>query len=325
MRKTLLCICLSLILGLGSLLAAAEPALTDKELTDLLWEMSLQEEGGGEYVVLPEDYRIPAAGLDGIYRLLVLGIDTDDQSMRGRSDTMILAVLDFRKGSLNLISFMRDLYVSIPGRGHNRLNAAYAFGGEALLRKILQESFGVTADGYVAVNYSAMAGLIDAIGGVELKVEPFELAALNGILSYYNYQRGIPEEQGRLGRSGALLLTGLQAMSYARIRKPDSDFERVTRQQHVMEAIYKRMMRLDAGQLTNIIIRYARRVSTDVSFTQALVILNDLLKLDGLTLSALRIPVQGSFSAKLLQGTSYLVPNLKRNKAAIADFLEADR
>ena len=324
-RILLLCLCLGLIIGPGSFLAAAEPVLSDQELTDLLWEMSLQEEGGGEFVVLPEDYRIPAAGLDGVYRLLILGIDTDDQSMRGRSDTMMLAVLDFRKGSLNLISFMRDLYVSIPGRGHNKLNAAYAFGGESLLRRTLQESFGVTADGYVAVNYSAMVGLIDAIGGVELMVEPFELSALNGIISYYNYQRGIPEEQGRLAGAGTLLLTGLQAMCYARIRKPDSDFERVTRQQHVMEVIYKKMLKLDAGQLTDIIAHHAQRVSTDVSFAQALVILKDLLTSDGLTLSALRIPVQGSFSAKLLKGTSYLVPNLKRNKAAIADFLGDDR
>jgi LCP family protein required for cell wall assembly len=325
MYTKLLCLCLGLIIGLGSFAVSAEPILSNQELTDLLWEMSLQDEGGGEFVVLPEDYQLPAAGLDGVYRLLILGIDTDDQRMRGRSDTMILAVLDARKGSLKLISFMRDTYVSIPGRGHNRLNAAYAFGGDKLLRQTLADSFGVTADGYIAVNFSIMASLIDAIGGVELPVETFELGPLNGILSYYNYQRGVPEEQGRLGRAGTQLLTGLQAMSYARIRKPDSDFERVTRQQRVMEAIYRKMLNLEAGSLANIILRFADRVATDISLTEALGVLSDLLKVQDLILSALRVPVQGAFSAKLLHDVYFLVPNLKRNKAAIADFLEADR
>lgn len=323
--KKLICLCLGLIIGLGSFAVLAEPTLSDQEMTDLLWEMSLQDEGGGEFVVLPEGYQLPASGLDGVYRLLILGIDTDDQSMRGRSDTMILAVFNVRQETLKLISFMRDLYVKIPGRGNNRLNAAYAFGGEKLLRQTLQDSFGVTADAYIAVNFSVMASLIDAIGGVELQVEEFELGPLNGILSYYNYQRGTPEEQGRLGRAGKQLLTGLQAMSYARIRKPDSDFERVTRQQRVMEAIYRRMQELDAGQLADIVLRYAQDVATDISLTEALGILGDLLKAKDLSLSALRIPVQKTFTSKLLHDVYFLVPNLKRNKAAIADFLVTDK
>ena len=321
----LICLCLGLIIGLGSFAVLAEPVLSDKQLTDLLWEMSLQDEGGGEFVVLPEDYQLPATGLDGVYRLLILGIDTDDQNMRGRSDTMILAVLNARQGTLKLISFMRDLYVKIPGRGHNRLNAAYAIGGDKLLRQTLQDSFGLTADGCISVNFSVMSSLIDAIGGVELQVEAFELIPLNGILSYYNYQRGTPEEQGRLGRAGKQLLTGLQAMSYARIRKPDSDFERVARQQRVMEAIYNRMLELEAGQLADIILRFAQRVATDISLTEALGILGDLLRTQDLSLSALRVPVQGAYTSKLLHDIYFLVPNLKRNKVAIADFLGADR
>jgi len=325
MFKKLISLCLGLIIGLGSFAVHAEPTLSNQELTDLLWELSLQDEGGGEFIVLPEGYQLPAAGLDEVYRLLILGIDTDDQGMRGRSDTMILAVLDARQGSLKLISFMRDLYVNIPGRGHNRLNAAYAFGGDKLLRQTLQDSFGVTADGYIAVNFSVMASLIDAIGGIELRVEAFELSPLNGILSYYNYQRGVPEEQGRLAQAGTQPLTGLQAMSYARIRKPDSDFERVTRQQRVMEAIYQKMLDLEAGQMADIILRFADRVATDISLTEALGILSGLLKVQDLALSALRVPVQGAFSAKLLHDVYFLVPNLKRNNAAIADFLGADR
>ena len=177
---------------------------------------------------------------------------------------MILAVLNTRLKTLKLISFMRDLYVTIPGRGHNRLNAAYVYGGQELLRRTLEESFGVVADAYLAVNYSLMTELVDAIGGVELTVEEYELKPLNGILRYYNYQREFPEDEGVLAASGTRILTGLQAMSYARIRKVDSDFERVGRQQRVLEAIYQRLRQLPVnrrGRLSSVSSDESARIS----------------------------------------------------------------
>lgn len=301
-----------------------EERLTDEQLRELLYELSLQEESNSEFLVLPDDFRMPSTGLDGEYRLLIVGVDTDDAGIKGRSDTMILAVLNTRLKTLKLISFMRDLYVTIPGRGHNRLNAAYVYGGQELLRRTLEESFGVVADAYLAVNYSLMTELVDAIGGVELTVEEYELKPLNGILQYYNYQREFPEDEGVLAASGTRILTGLQAMSYARIRKVDSDFERVGRQQRVLEAIYKRLRQLPVNRLGQIILSFIGRVSTDISMSDALNLLQDLLQAGDLRISALSIPVDKSFSSKMIRKAYFLVPNLKKNKAAIADFLQAD-
>lgn len=301
-----------------------EERLTDEQLRELLYELSLQEESNSEFLVLPDDFRMPSTGLDGEYRLLIVGVDTDDAGIKGRSDTMILAVLNTRLKTLKLISFMRDLYVTIPGRGHNRLNAAYVYGGQELLRRTLEESFGVVADAYLAVNYSLMTELVDAIGGVELTVEEYELKPLNGILRYYNYQREFPEDEGVLAASGTRILTGLQAMSYARIRKVDSDFERVGRQQRVLEAIYTRLRQLPVNRLGQIILSFIGRVSTDISMSDALNLLQDLLQAGDLRISALSIPVDKSFSSKMIRKAYFLVPNLKKNKAAIADFLQAD-
>ena len=301
-----------------------EERLTDEQLRELLYELSLQEESNSEFLVLPDDFRMPSTGLDGEYRLLIVGVDTDDAGIKGRSDTMILAVLNTRLKTLKLISFMRDLYVTIPGRGHNRLNAAYVYGGQELLRRTLEESCGVVADAYLAVNYSLMTELVDAIGGVELTMEEYELKPLNGILRYYNYQREFPEDEGVLAASGTRILTGLQAMSYARIRKVDSDFERVGRQQRVLEAIYKRLRQLPVNRLGQVILSFIGRVSTDISMSDALNLLQDLLQAGDLRISALSIPVDKSFSSKMIRKAYFLVPNLKKNKAAIADFLQAD-
>ena len=301
-----------------------EDQLTEEETQTLIDLLAQRDEEGRAFVVLPDNFKMPATGLDGEYRLLILGIDQPGDSLNGRSDTMILAVLNTRKNSLKLVSFMRDLYVKISGSGHNRLNAAYAFGGEKKLRRTLEENFGVLADGYLAVNYSLMADLVDAIGGVELTVEEYELKPLNGILGYYNYQRGIPENEGMLAVSGTRILTGLQAMSYARIRKTDSDFERVGRQQRVIQAIYRQIQHASAEQIIDAISGFIGSVGTDVSLGDALSLLKDIIRLDQPEIETLSIPVKGAYSSQMIRDTYYLVPNLKRNREALMDFLRYD-
>ena len=301
-----------------------EDQLTAEETQTLIDLLAQRDEEGRAFVVLPDNFKMPATGLDGEYRLLILGIDQPGDSLNGRSDTMILAVLNTRKNSLKLVSFMRDLYVKISGSGHNRLNAAYAFGGEKKLRRTLEENFGVLADGYLAVNYSLMADLVDAIGGVELTVEEYELKPLNGILGYYNYQRGIPENEGMLAVSGTRILTGLQAMSYARIRKTDSDFERIGRQQQVIQAIYRQIQHASAEQIIDAISGFIGSVGTDVSLGDALSLLKDIIRLDQLDIQTFSIPIKGAFSSQVIRDTYYLVPNLKRNREALMEFLTDD-
>lgn len=315
--------CLMLLPGALSC-AQQEEELTEEETQMLIDLLAQRDEEGRAFVVLPDSFEMPATGLDGEYRLLILGIDQPGGSLKGRSDTMILAVLNTRRKSLKLISFMRDLYVQIPGSGHNRLNAAYAFGGEKKLRKTLFENFGVQADGYLAVNYSLMARLVDAIGGVELTVEERELKPLNGILGYYNYLRGLPEEEGMLAEAGTRTLTGLQTMSYARIRKIDSDFERVGRQQRVIEAIYQRMQQASDQQLMDAVMAFIDEVGTDVSLSDALSLLRDVMRLDKLRIETLSIPVKGAYSSRVIRDAYFLVPKIKRNRQAIADFLAFD-
>lgn len=323
--KKLWLACVVLIVLFVAFLPAqgAENTLSLEEITEILYDIAREENAAGDYLVLPEGYSAPALGLDRTFRLLVLGVDTDDAKFRGRSDTMMLAVVDMRKSELKLISFMRDLYVQIPGKGHNRLNAAYAFGGAELLERTLEKNFGVSADGYVAVNFSGMVTLVDSIGGVDITVEESELGSLNGILEYYNYQNERPEAQGRLEKAGHQTLTGLQAMSYARIRKIDSDFERTGRQQRVMNAIFTRIRSMTLPSLLDVVFENAHLVSTDISLDEAVSLVSSTLSMDSVNTRYLRIPVARGGKGTLLNETYFIVPNLKKNKQAIADFLGA--
>ena len=324
MYKRLLCLLLAfLLLCLPAFGEEDEEELemTDEEITRLLWEMYQTGNGDIDYAVLPDDYQEPIEGKSGIYNLLLLGIDNPGDSITGRSDTMLLASVNARTGTLKLISFMRDTYVSIPGNGHNKLNAAYAYGGAELLIETLEKSFGVQVDGYVAVNYQLMADLVDAIGGIDLTVTKDEMKKLNGILEYYNRQRGADRSEQLLTEYGDLHLTGLQAMSYARIRKLDSDFVRVERQQRVIQAIYKQLETLELTKLISVMTTYIGKVSTDVTLAEAAGLVTNIMGYPEMQVQTLRVPADGAYSSTTLSGTYYIIPKLERCRQDISTFL----
>ena len=166
-----------------------------------------------------------------------------------------------------------------------------------------------------------MVELVDAIGGVEMTVTKDELPKLNGILEYYNYQRGLPEKEGRLETEGTHVLTGLQTMSYARIRKLDSDFVRVERQQKVILAIYEKICGMDMGKLTEIVLTYIGKVGTNVTIAQATELVLTILKADELSVSSMRIPHNGGYTSRLVGDTYFIMPKLAKCRNAIVSFL----
>lgn len=298
-------------------------SLSDDQLTDLLFSLHPQEDPNEGFLVLPEEYSLPVTGLDGIYHLLIVGVDQEGDQALGRSDTMVLAVLNTREGSLKLISFLRDLFVRLPGRGSNRLNAAYAFGGADLLKRTLQANFQIQVDGYVAVDFAAMIGLVDAMGGVALTVLPEEVKPLNGILGYYNYLHSIPDHQGELQAPGKQVLSGLQIMSYARIRKLDSDFGRVSRQQTVLQAIFVAMQTSKPETIAQMIFSFADMVKTDIPLLEALDLARQALGRKSYDIQTLTIPIHGAYKSVFKRDAYVLEPDLRKNTKAIQAFLQS--
>ena len=163
-------------------------------LVSLLREV--QQENGGAI----HKSALPAMAEDtkdeAVFDLLLIGTDATTEEETGRSDAMVLLRLDAGAGEIRVVSFLRDLYVRIPGHGRNRLNAAYAFGDAELLLATLEENFGVTADAYAEVNFARLTKVIDRIGGVEAEVSEAERRQLNGILRHYNRAIGVQEADG---------------------------------------------------------------------------------------------------------------------------------
>jgi LCP family protein required for cell wall assembly len=140
-----------------------------------------------------------------------------------RTDTILLLHVPGGSQPPALISIPRDSYVEIPGQGMNKINAAYAFGGPALLVQTITGETGVEIDSYVETGLAGFAGIADAIGGVDICL-PEPIADPNASID-------LP--------AGCQTLTGPQALGLARSRKTDAqgDLARVERQRAILSAI----------------------------------------------------------------------------------------
>lgn len=319
MLKRLLCLVLILLVSVCP--AHAEDGVqeyTDDELLEMMAVVPEEgEEDNSAFMVLPEDMPMPK---DGTYTILLVGSDAYDDDNRGRSDTTILVQVDGESKTIRMASFLRDLYVKIPGKGSNRLNASYIWGGEELLRKTLETNFGVTADAYVEVNFERLVQVIDAIGGVEVEVSEEERKQVNSILKFYNVKIGDAESDQLLQTSGLVNLTGKQALCFSRIRKIDGDFQRTGRQRKVLEAAFHKVTQLSMAEISMLILQNIDAVKTDLTVADAVDLIPLALRCKNATFETLTIPVSGAYNSTTIDGMAVFRPNLKKNQQALKEF-----
>ena len=187
---------------------------------------------------------------DGVTNILLIGNDSRLDGEDGRSDAMILVSISKTSGKILMTSILRDVYVEIPGHGSNRLNAAYAFGGPELLMETIEHNFDIPVNRYVLVNFEAFAGVVDAVGGVDIELTMEEIGWVNAYLNEYNELTGHEFGYNYLTNTepGVIHLNGPQALAYSRNRYVGTDFGRTERQRKVMDEIFKK---LPAAVLTN--------------------------------------------------------------------------
>ncbi len=147
----------------------------------------------------------------------------------GRTDTIMLVhIPGLGSGTPpTMVSIPRDSYVSIPGHGKDKINAAFAIGGAPLLVQTVEESTGVRVDHYAEIGFGGFADLVDAVGGVTVcPGQPID-DPLAGI--------DIP--------AGCQRLDGRTALGYVRSRAtPRADLDRMVHQREFMSALLHRML-----------------------------------------------------------------------------------
>lgn len=185
---------------------------------------------------------LAVSGDSGRTNILLLGIDRRSGTGWGyRTDTIIIFTLDPDTRSAGLLSIPRDLQLTIPGYGDDRVNTANVYGyqgdfpggGPALLQATLRNNLGLSIDGHVMADFQTLVRLVDLLGGIDVDVSQ----TLHDT-QYPDPRPGDPYAFKTIHFDpGRQHMDGTRALEYARSRMSTSDFDRALRQQQVLVAI----------------------------------------------------------------------------------------
>ncbi len=160
--------------------------------------------------------------------VLVIGIDrVPEGSVLGRSDTMLVATLPPVLPKMSLFSIPRDLWVTIPDYGENRINTAHYFAelyqpgtGMQAAAGVVEANFGIDVPYVIRLRFDGFVNIVDAMGGVTIN---------------------LPEPMSGL-EAGTHTLDGTQALAFVRDRAGSDDFWRQKRGQLFISAAISNML-----------------------------------------------------------------------------------
>ncbi|MCC6626201.1 MAG: LCP family protein [Chloroflexi bacterium] len=256
--------------------------------------------------------------------IVLLGVDKRDDEDTPRSDTMILVSIDPVGKRVGMMSIPRDLWVTVPGYGLNKINAAFPLGektgkpsgGAALVMQTIEANFKIPVHHFASVDFRGFTRIVDAVGGIVVDV-PYllkddEYPADDGP----NYTRlYVP--------AGLQWMDGATALRYARSRHFDSDFGRNRRQQQVLHAIREQGIKLDllprVPELLNLV---AGSVRTDIDPRQLPALARLGAQIDREAIKSYGITVDMTIPRDLPE-IFYLEPNWPKINAAVREMTGA--
>lgn len=188
--------------------------------------------------------------------ILLMGTDTGalGRSFKGRTDTMMVCVLNPKDKTMTLVSLPRDALVAINGFEQyypSKLNSAYAYGGSATAVKTVQKYLNVPIDFYATINMGGLEGLINAVGGLDIK--PLLSFSFEG----YNFVKDKKTH-----------MDGKEALQYCRMRDQDplGDYGRQNRQRQVIMALAFKGVQLTSLLNDDFLNSLSKQLKTDLSF-----------------------------------------------------------
>lgn len=243
-----------------------------------------------------------------IKNIALLGIDQVDGDV-GRSDAIIIATIDSLHKKLKLTSISRDSYVNIEGHGYDKLNHAYAFGQEELAIKTINQTFGLDITDYAKVNFNNLKDIIDIIGGIDITVEDYELADLNGVIS----------------TAGRQHVNGTQALAYSRIRyNSGGDDKRTERQRIVLTEIFNKISTVGILKLPSLVNDILPHVQTSLSTSEVLSLGTKVLTSGITNIEQLRFPLPEHSKGDEINGIFYTIFDEEITKEQIQKYIYED-
>ncbi|MDO4544021.1 MAG: LCP family protein [Clostridia bacterium] len=266
-----------------------------------------------EATLSPEATPVPIYKRDrlseDVVNILILGQDADRlYSGYGRSDVMLLISYDRTKGTIKLLSFMRDSYVPIEGHNWNRLNTCIRFGGPGLIINTINELFDLDIQYYVTLAFDEFKTLVDNIGGIDVELNQKEANRIGVRWA---------------GEGETHHLNGTQALIFVRDRKTgQGDFSRTEHQRRFMLALYDKIRsEMNFNTLTSLVNFSKGYVRTNLSFADITALGLELLDGPAIEIETARMPFDGTWRYARVNGASVLPIDIEANAELIHEYL----
>lgn len=273
--------------------------------------------------VSDEELAVNVKPASGITNIALFGVDTRPDEPT-RSDCMMVMTIDADAGKIKLTSLMRDSRVKIDGHGTQKLCHAYSFDGPKGAIRTINEIFDLDITDYAEVNFVQMANLIGEVGGVDIEVSEKERKEANKYIK--EYYESFDMEPELIEESGFQHLNGVQAMTFARIRKGGTgdDWGRVERQSIVLEAMFETVQDKSMTELAAMMPRLLPYVTTSLKKTEMIALAKGLFANGRPEIEHSRVPVDGEWDYGGAQ-SEYIVYDLDRAAEQINAYIYEDK
>jgi len=263
----------------------------------------------------PVPTQSPLQKPEGQVNILLLGTDLREGDYGFRTDSITWISLNPKDGFISAVSFPRDLYVQIPGRGENRINVAFQSGGFETLADTMEINFGVRPDYYVLIHMNGFTTLINHLGGINVQTEQ----NLTDVCPVWINNSGTCS----VG-PGAVHMNADVALWYVRSRYSTSDVDRARRAQEVLQAIFKRLMSLDAVlKAPDLYNTYTTYLETDVGLSTVISMLPLAKEIhDTGNIRRYVVDFNYAYSWRTMTGASVLVPDKQAIHELMLEALE---
>lgn len=182
------------------------------------------------------------------------------------ADTIIVAAINNDTKEVKLVSVYRDLMMRQISGNIKKANNAYFVGGPQEAINMLNRNLDLDIEHYVTVDFKALADTIDLLGGIEVDLTEDEATAMN---EYIGETAMVADKEAIYVTGGLQTLDGVQAVTYARIRKNvGGDYARTERQRVVLQKVVEKVKQTNLSTINAIIDEVFPQVSTSFTLTE---------------------------------------------------------
>ncbi len=272
------------------------------ETTDANAVITIIDENGNTVLLnnVTQTTRFAPVQDQSIVNYLLIGIDSrekyyNESGTGERSDVICVMSIDKKQGTIKLISIARDSYAQFPGYDNfYKINASMSWGGPDLLVATVEKCLRINIDGYAYVNFSHMADIVDAVGGVYVNMTAGEVDVANNYINEMD-----PDATPITNYGEHTWISGIQAVAYARIRYVgNGDFERMERQIEVLRSIMDQYMAMSAAGKLGAMDDVLQAIVTDIPKEQIEALAFEFLpSMQNLEMMYLQLPIESTYNA----------------------------